>query len=492
MSLRRSRGPASRFRKTRLHRIVGRFAGEGPALPFGWAAPGVMAAATRSDVRHMGRLKALLALACAAASLAAGAPARAAEKKDERFAVHAQSTFTLQSVLPFHSAYEGPNSLPSHGQTRETFDLTLYAGVRLWDGAEIWANGEIDQGFGIGNTLGVAGFPSGEAYKVGRAHPYARLQRLFVRQTIGLGGQDETVAPDANQLGGSRRADRLVLTAGKVSVVDIFDTNAYAHDPRGDFLNWALIDTATFDYAAEAWGYTLGGAAELWKGPWTLRSGLFNLSKVPNGETPGVDFSQFQALGEIEHRHSLGGRKGAVRLGLWLNRGRFSSFADAIARSATSHIPPDPSLTRRMSTRTGAYLNAEQEAGEDLRLFVRAGIADGRIEPYDFTDVDRSFSAGGLLKGRAWGRAGDRIGLGVAVHGISAIHRRYLAAGGLGILVGDGRLDRYGTEQIAEAWYDLDLGKGHLTLDYQLVRHPAYNRDRGPAHVFSLRAHAAF
>jgi high affinity Mn2+ porin len=382
--------------------------------------------------------------ACFAATPAA---AQNGAGKDEAYALHVQSTFTLQSVLPFPARYSGPNSLPSHGQTRETFDLTLYAGVRPWAGAELWADGEIDQGFGVGNTLGAAAFPSGEAYKVGKAEPYARLQRLFLRQTIGLGGEDERVAADANQLGGHRRADRLVLTAGKLSVVDIFDTNAYAHDPRGDFLNWALVDAAAFDYAAEAWGYTLGGAAELWKGRWTARAGLFNLSKVPNGETPGRDFSQYQAVGEVEHRHAFAGHDGAIRVGLWLNRGRFSSFADALARAAASGTAPDPSLTRRMRSRAGAYLNVEQEATATLGLFLRAGLADGAVEPYDFTDVDRSLALGGSLKGRGWGRGGDRIGFGLALDGISAIHRRYLAAGGLGILVGDGRLDRSGTEQ---------------------------------------------
>ncbi|MBV9931094.1 MAG: carbohydrate porin [Alphaproteobacteria bacterium] len=438
----------------------------------------------------MGKLS--LPFVATAAVVAAPAHAQETPAKDEAYAVHVQSTFTLQSVLPFHAAYAGPNSLPSRGQTRETFDLTLYGGVRPWRGAELWANGEIDQGFGIGNTLGAAGFPSGEAYKVGKAEPYARLQRLLLRQTIGLGGGDEAVAPDQNQLGGRRAADRLVVTLGKISVVDIFDANGFAHDPRGDFLNWALVDTAAFDYAAEAWGYTLGGAAELWKGPWTGRAGFFNLSKVPNGEVPGRDFSQYQAIGEIEHRHSLGGHPGAVRLGAWRNRGRFSSFADALARAAATGAPPDPGPTRRMRSRSGFYVNAEQEASRDLGLFLRAGVADGAIEPYDFTDVDRGLSLGGSLKGRGWGRRGDRVGIGLAVNGISAVHRRYLAAGGLGILVGDGRLDRYGTEQVAEAWYDLGLGKAHLTLDGQLLRHPAYNRDRGPAAVVALRAHAGF
>src|SRR5450631_2068643 len=66
----------------------------------------------------------------------------------------------------------------------ETVDITLFAGARLWSGAEVWINPEIDQGFGLDKALGVAGFPSRAAYKVGKNQPYLRLPRLFARQTI--------------------------------------------------------------------------------------------------------------------------------------------------------------------------------------------------------------------------------------------------------------------------------------------------------------------
>ena len=164
--------------------------------------------------------------------------------------------------------------------------------MRLWRGAELWINPEIDQGFGLANTLGVAGFPSGEAYKVGQTYPYARLPRAFIRQTIDLGGETGKVEAGTSQFAGSQTANRLVLTVGKLSVVDIFDTNKYAHDPRNDFMNWALVDTATFDYAAESWGYTYGAAAEWYQGNWTVRGGLFDLSVVPNSPDLDPTFSQ--------------------------------------------------------------------------------------------------------------------------------------------------------------------------------------------------------
>ena len=200
---------------------------------------------------------------------------------EERFAIHGQMTYTVQATDGFNAPYSGPNSL-SPARNDETADATLFLGAKLWRGAEFWINPEIDQGFGLDNTLGVAGFPSGEAYKVGAYHPYFRLSRAFLRQTIDEGGEQESVDAVANQLGGSRNADRWVFTVGKFSVVDIFDNNQYAHDPRNDFLNWAAVDAGSFDYAADAWGYTVGAAAERYQGAWTVRAGVFDGSNVPN------------------------------------------------------------------------------------------------------------------------------------------------------------------------------------------------------------------
>jgi len=410
----------------------------------------------------------------------------------ENWALHAQATFVAQGVFDFRSPYQGPNSL-TPSQIKETFDTTLYAGVRPWKGAELWVNPEVDQGFGLSNTLGAAGFPSAEAYKVGKSNPYVRLQRLFFRQTIDLGGDVQAVAGAANQLAGSQSADRLVLTAGKLGVGDVFDTNRYAHDPRGDFLNWSIVDAGSFDYAADSWGYSYGVAAEWYQGPWTLRVGAFNLSKIPNGETLERDFSQYQLDAEIEHRHQINGHPGAVRLTLFSNRGQFSRFDDAVALAQATGAPVDPVPTRRRMTRPGADINIEQEVSDTLGLFARAGIADGAIEPYDFTDIDRTAAVGGALKGTGWGRGNDAISFAAVVNGISKAHQRYLQAGGIGVLVGDGALPHPGAEMIGEAYYDWQSMRGvNVTLDYQFIANPAYNRDRGPANVLAVRLHGAF
>lgn len=429
---------------------------------------------------------ALLCPAVACAQDDAGSPV------PERWAVHGQATLVVQAVPGFAAPYSGANSLKPN-DLQETADATLYAGVRPWAGAELWVNPEIDQGFGLSNTLGVAGFPSAEAYKVGKASPYLRLQRLFVRQTIGLGGAVERVEGTPNQLAGTQRTDRLVLTIGKFGVGDIFDTNRYAHDPRADFLNWSAVDTGSFDYAADAWGYSTGIAAEWYQGAWTLRAGLFNLSTVPNGETLERHFGQYQVDAELEHRHSIAGRPGAVRVTLFRNRGRFGRFDDALALAAVQGGPADTAAVRRRMTRTGADVNVEQALTDTLGLFARAGFADGAVEPYDFTDIDRTVQLGASLGGAGWGRAADHVGLAAIVNGISREHQRYLDAGGYGVLVGDGRLPHPGAEAIAEAYYDWRVRTGiDVTLDYQFVANPGYNRDRGLANVMALRLHAGF
>ena len=410
----------------------------------------------------------------------------------EAFAVHGQATVVAQGVSGFASPYTADNSL-APSQVKETVDVTLYLGINPWDGAEVWANPEIDQGFGLSNTLGVAGFPSAEAYKVGKSNPYFRLQRLFLRQTIGLSGERSAVAGAANQLAGSQSANRVVLTVGKLGVGDVFDTNRYAHDPRGDFLNWAIVDTGSFDYAADAWGYSYGAAAEWYQGPWTLRLGAFNLSKIPNGETLETGFGQSELDAEVEHRHVLSGHAGAVRLAVFRNRGRFARLDDASAMIESTGVIPDLATLRRPASRWGGQLNVEQEVTDTIGVFVRAGVSDGRYEAYDFTDIDRTLAVGASLGGKGWHREADRIGLATVINGISKQRQRYLADGGIGILIGDGALPQPGNEWITEAYYSAQVIKSvTLSADYQRVVHPGYNRDRGPANVFALRLHGGF
>ena len=406
-------------------------------------------------------------------------------------ALHGQTTFLGQYAFPFHAPYHGQNSLhPNQG--RETWDVTLYAGIRLWEGAEFWINPEIDQGFGLSDTLGLAGFPSGEAYKVGARVPYVRVPRFFVRQVVDLGGETQEVAAGINQFPARTTANRVVLTVGKFGVTDVFDANRYAHDARNDFMNWALVDTGTFDYAADAWGYTYGAAAEWYQGPWTVRGGGFDLSTVPNSTALDPSFGQFQLVGEVEHRFNLWRAPGKVTVTPWLSRGRMGTYTAAIRLAQMTGQPADIAAVRRYRSRRGLAANLEQQVTPDWGVFLRTGFASPDVEPYEFTDIDRTVAAGAQLTGRPWQRPDDTIGFAGILNGISGRHEAFLNAGGLGILIGDGKLPHPGLEQILETYYSVALRAWRITFDYQFVNNPAYNRDRGPVSVLGFRLHGQF
>ena len=290
-------------------------------------------------------------------------PEKAPPPQHETFAFHGELTYVEQETSGFRAPYSGPNSLsPNRGA--ETIDANIAIGSRLWPGAEGWISPEVDQGFGLDDTLGVAGFPSGEAYKIGKNKPYVRLQRLFIRDTLDLDGARETVDPDAFRLGGDRSVNRLVFTVGKISVTDLFDVNQYAHDPRADFLNWAAIDAGSFDYAADSWGYTAGAAVEWYEGDWTLRAGGFDLSDIPNSPDLEPAFHEFQMILELEHRHEIGGHPGKVMITAFDTRGRMGLLDQAVqlAQStdtrvniaARTPVPQPP--RRRYKLPTGADL----------------------------------------------------------------------------------------------------------------------------------------
>jgi high affinity Mn2+ porin len=412
--------------------------------------------------------------------------------KESRFAIHGQMTYTFQATNDFNSPYLGPQSLTPH-TNNETVDATLYLGARLWRGAEAWINPEADQGFGLDDTLGVAGFTSGEAYKVGAYHPYYRTQRWFIRQTIDTGGEQESVDGEANQFAGSQTHDRWVITAGKISVPDIFDNNPYAHDPRNDFLNWSAVEAGTFDYAADSWGYTIGLAVERYIGSWVYRAGVFDLSNTPNSEVLEHGLHEFQYLAELEKDYPLLGHTGSVLVTAYDNRARMGLLDAAIALGEATDTAPNPALVRTYRGRLGASLNMQQPITDDLGVFARVGKAQGNVEAYDFTDIDRSVEVGLSLQGQRWHRPNDTVGLALLDNRISGEREQYLADGGLGILCGDGQLTQPGPENIVESYYKASVVSwAQVTVDYQYVDHPCYNTQRGPVSVGAVRVHAFF
>lgn len=414
-------------------------------------------------------------------------------RPDAGWNIHGQSTFIEQAYPSFRSPYEGPKSLPGKGEARESWTTTAFLGLRLWEGGEFYFNPELDQGFGLGGTQGLAGFPNGEAQKAGADFPKFRAQRYFIRQTFGLGGEQETVEDGPNQLAGKRDIDRITVTAGRIAVGDIFDTNAYAHDPRADFQNWALWEAAAYDFPADLPGFTRGVVVELNRKDWALRGGLFQVPKEPNSDV--LVFKTGGVIVELEERYKIYNQPGKLRFGVFANEGRTGNYDEALAIAAANpsiDINTAMEETRKQRPKYGFYINAEQALTKDIGLFGRASWNDGQNEILSFTDVDASLSGGISIKGSRWGRPDDTLGLGGAVNFLSEPHRAFLAAGGLGLLIGDGMLT-YSGEKIVETYYAYTLRKGMiLTGDYQFFLHPAFNMDRGPVSIFSGRLHVEF
>ncbi len=407
--------------------------------------------------------------------------------------LHAQDTAVWQFHPAFSSSTRGANSLDPGARGDETNTATFYLGALLAKGWSVYADPEVDQGFGLSNTTGAAGFFNGEGAKVGAAIPYFRLQRLFTRYEIGLGGDAQAVASDQNQVAETRHPNNIIITAGKFNVTDVFDNNDYAHDPANDFLNWSIIDAGAFDYPADAWGYSYGVSAEWNQGSRSIRTGVFDLSRIPNGAALYRGFGSFGSVGEIEQRFNIGGQAGSIKFLAFLNRGDMANYTDAIRLGLATNSTPNVALVRGYGSRGGFDLNAEQAIDENAGLFARASINDGHKEAYEYTDINRSLSGGVSFKGALWNCPGDSVGLAFALNAIDKPAQEYLAAGGLGVLVGDGSLRKYGAEQIVETYYDISLKYNvTLALDNQFIANPAYNATRGPADVIGARFHIAY
>ena len=409
----------------------------------------------------------------------------------EEFNIHGQATVVSQADDAFRSPYQGPNSLRPGPERATSFTTTLMTGWRLWQGGEAYLDAEGAAGKGVGSVLGLAGAPNGETYRVGNPEFRASLARVLLRQTFSLGGETQKVEDDAHQLGGSRDARRLVVHVGKFSVMDVFDGNAGSHDARSQFLNWTLMGQGAWDYPADTRGYTWGCAAEFYWEAWVGRYGRFAEPLVANQLE--IDHGFARAHGdvvELEHDHSLGELPGALRLMVYRNTTRMGDYRLSLAQSPTA---PDVTSTRAYGrTKEGWGLNLDQALSADLVAFARWGWSDGRNESWAYTEVDRSVSAGLTLKGTGWHRPQDRLGVAAVQNGLSPDHKDYLAAGGLGFLLGDGRLN-YSPERILESYYALGMGRFFTaSLDLQRIWNPGYNCDRGPVSLVALRLHAQF
>jgi high affinity Mn2+ porin len=427
---------------------------------------------------------------------------------------HAQATIIPQFDAGFGAKYSGPNSLSTTQQRQGTITSDLYLGAPLWKGAEFHSDLLMWQGFGLNNSFGLESFPDADAYKAGTVEPRFMFAHLFVRQTFGLGGEQENVPDGPLTLSGTRDVSRITITAGRLSVMDIFDNNTYNHDPHTQFMNYAGT-MLNWDFPSDTVGYTTGIAIEWNEKDWTVRYGWFQMPATPNGFTsddrilawplePGdvtSDGEFWKTWGmawELERRWRINDHPGAIRLQAFLEEGYWASYDKATALLLAN--PPNPNTPQGVEAnipaaafgfhyKYGFGLNWEQEITKTVGVFGRAGWQDGQSAPAAYNDSNWTVQLGVSVKGAAWCRPGDTFGLCGNVVGASAAQQAFLKAGGMGIQDGDGNLN-YSPELSFETYYDIALGKGfRLAFDYQFFANPAFNSARGPVNVFGARLH---
>jgi high affinity Mn2+ porin len=446
------------------------------------------------------------------------------DKEEDKFKLlpkgwnfRAQTTIMPNLQPGFGALYSGPNSLGTAPDRRATVTSDLFLGVPLWQGAEFHADLLMWQGFGLSNSFGLEAFPDSDAYKAGTADPRFMFSHFFVRQTVGLGGEQEDVPDGPFTLPGKRDVSRLTITAGRLNMAELFDNNTYNHDPHTQFMSWAST-MLSWDYPADTVGFTTGIAFELNQPDWAVRYGWFQLPSVPNGFTSddrifmypvetgektsdGEFWKEWGMILELERRWRIEDHPGAVRLQAWADYGYLASYNAATRLLRASPPSPDtppgaeitvPAAAFGFRYKYGFGVNWEQEVAKNVGIFGRAGWQDGHVAAAAFNDVDWTVQLGLSLKGAAWRRPGDTFGLVGNLAGASSQQQAFLKAGGTGILNGDGNLS-YDCEKSLELYYDFAIGKSlHLAFDYQFFADPAFNRDRGPVNVFGGRLHWEF
>ena len=416
---------------------------------------------------------------------------------DSGWSYHLQFTGILQAHPTFHAPYSGQNSLQSEHERAYSVTTTLYLGRKLWQGAALYFNPEMAGGKGIGSTLGIAGFPNGETFRIGNPEPTVYVARIFLRQHISLDKDHyEVITDDANQVKERVSTSRITLSAGKFSLGDFFDNSNVSHDPRSDFMNWALMNNGAYDFAANTRGYTYGFVAEYVKPGWTLRLGSSLEPTFANG--PELDWHYTHTNSEnleFEKRYTLHGHKGVARVLAFYNVNKAPRYQTVIDDKISGVDTSMDVLYGKKygSKKYGFGFNGEQELSKTVNAFLRLGWNDGKTASWAFAEIDNTVSGGIRITGDGWKRAADNIGIGLLSNGLSTGHRNFLAAGGYGFMIGDGSLAHYGRENTAELFYECKVFYNiTATLDYQLVEHPAYNKDRGPVHVFAARMHLEF
>ncbi|WP_448701203.1 carbohydrate porin [Mucilaginibacter sp. AW1-3] len=440
--------------------------------------------------------KYLLVIIFLSASIAANAQLNYTADSTEKWSQHFQLTVVDQSHNSFKAPYSGDNSLNPASEEALSITTTLYFGRKLWKNASVYFNPEVSGGSGLSEARGVAGFPNGETFRIGSPAPAVYLARLFYRQYIPLSNSRDLADADANQLREYVPRERIVITAGKFALSDIFDNNQYSHDPRSQFLNWALMSNGGWDYPANTRGYTDGLVVEYIKQGWALRVAGTLVPTYANG--PDFDYNYFKANGstiEFTKDLNINNHKGVIRLLAYRNTSKAPAYREVIDNyNNKTDVSLDVINGKNYGgVKYGFCLNGEQELSKNLGMFLRAGWNDGKTATWVFTEIDQTAGIGFSYKGTAWHRPDDIFGIAADVNGLSQDHRDFLAVGGYGFIIGDGKLPNYKPENIFETYYSAQINKNlFLSVDYQFVANPAYNADRGPVNFFAIRAHVEF
>ncbi len=435
--------------------------------------------------------------------------------KEEAWNAYGQFTYISSYQSAFPAAYTNlngsTNSLLPSASRSYTGTATLYLGTRLWHGAEAYVVPELIAEEALSNLKGLGSvIQNFELQKSGSKDPRVYLSRAYIRQTFGFGGKPVQLSSDPMQLGATVDSRRLVVTAGNFSILDFFDKNTFSGDLRKQFDNMAFLTYAAYDFAADARGYTIGLVTEYYYDDWALRLGHILPPADPN-QLP-LSFKPFTFYGdqvEVEHKHTLFGEPGAVRVLGYRNRENIGRFNDAINAyesnpnlNATTCITfnygsnnataPDLCWARKPNIKMGIGINLEQQVFDDIGLFFRGMYSDGDTEVDSYTSTDRSISLGALMKGTRWGRDRDSAGIGYAQGWLSKAHVAYLNAGGIDGFIGDGKIN-YFPEMAIDLFYSFNVFTSlWFTADYQHIENPGYNADRGPVDIYSIRGHFEF
>jgi hypothetical protein len=415
--------------------------------------------------------------------------------------LHGQTTYVNQRYNNFNSSYSGQNSLDSLKSMSYTWSGTLFFGARIAPNTDVYFNPEVVSGVPFSDLAGLGGFTNGEATKANGAQAKFYSARAFARHTINQEGDKVALENEANQITQTVSSNRVVLTGGQFSTLDIFDDSRYAKDPRVQFMNWGNMTYLAYDYAADARGYSWGLAGEWYLDNWVMRASRMLAPKSPNGRD--LNWQIFNTYGdqvEVERQHNIADLPGKVSVLGYRNKMMLARFSDAtnfVIQNNAQGTQAINNVRNNMQYKTGIGLHGEQALTKDLGIYGRAFTSDGHTETMSFTEADNSISVGMGMNGTSWKRPHDSIGISVMQNGLSNYRRSYLQAGGVSYFIGDyarpSQTISYTPERIGEVYYNAIVMKNVLAgLNFQHIINPAYNSARGPVNILSFRMHAEF